>query len=178
MTTTPTSISQPAPLPKNGLSGSRLKFILAGGLIVAAIALLIGASTNSNSQYYLTIQELQSRAAEMGGREVRISGVVLGKTIQYDSKNLVLTFEIANIPGDQKEVDKRGGIAKVLHDAANDPSLPRLKVVYHGALPDLMKDEAQAILTGKLASDGSFNAAELLLKCPTRYSDSVPNQVK
>jgi cytochrome c-type biogenesis protein CcmE len=166
------------PVRKNGFSGPRLKFILAGGLIVAAIALLIGASTSSNSQYYLTIQELQSRAAEMGGREVRISGVVLGKTIQYDNKNLVLTFEIANIPGDQKEVDARGGIAKVLHDAAADSSLPRLKVIYHGALPDLMKDEAQAILTGKLAADGSFTATELLLKCPTRYEDSVPAQVK
>ena len=45
-------------------------------------------------------------------------------------------------------------------------------------MPDLMKDEAQAILTGKLASDGTFNASELLLKCPTRYGDAVPNQVK
>jgi cytochrome c-type biogenesis protein CcmE len=178
MTAESPSIPKSNPSRKNGLSGSRLKFIFAGGLIVAAIALLIGASTSSNSQYYLTIQELQSRAAQMGGQEVRISGVVLGKTIQYDSKNLVLTFEIANIPGDQKEVDARGGIAKVLHDAASDSSLPRLKVVYHGALPDLMKDEAQAILTGKLASDGTFNASELLLKCPTRYQDSVPTQAK
>jgi len=178
MTSTPISIPQSAPAHKKGLSGSRLKFILAGGLIVAAIALLIGASTSSNSQYYLTVQELQTRAAEMTGREARISGVVLGKSIQYDNKNLVLTFEIANIPGDQKEVDARGGIAKVLHDAAVDPSLPKIKVVYHGAMPDLMKDEAQAILTGKLASDGTFNASELLLKCPTRYGDAVPNQVK
>ena len=178
MTSSPVSIPQPVPARKSGWSGPRLKFILAGALIAAAIALLIGASTSSHSQYYLTIAELQTRAVEMGGKEVRISGVVLGKTIQYDSKNLVLTFDIANIPGDQKEVDAHGGIAKVLHDAAQDPSLPRLKVVYHGALPDLMKDEAQAILTGKLGSDGSFNATELLLKCPTRYADSVPNQVK
>jgi cytochrome c-type biogenesis protein CcmE len=178
MTATPSSFSTTNPVRKSWYSGSRLKFILAGVLIVAAIGLLIGASTSSNSQYYLTIQELQARAAQMSGQEVRISGVVLGKSIAYDNKNLVLTFDIANIPGDQKEVDARGGIAKVLHDAAQDPSLPRIKVVYHGAMPDLMKDEAQAILTGKLQSDGSFNATELLLKCPTRYQDSVPGQVK
>ena len=177
-TATPSSVSAAKPIHKGWFSGSRLKFILAGGLIVVAIGLLIGASTSSNSQYYLTIQELQSRSAAMSGQEVRISGAVLGKTIAYDSKNLVLTFEIANIPGDQKEVDARGGIAKVLHDAANDPGLPHLKVVYHGAVPDLLKDEAQAIITGKLQADGSFNATELLLKCPTRYQDSVPAQVK
>jgi cytochrome c-type biogenesis protein CcmE len=178
MTTSSTSIPNPVPVQKKWFAGMRLKFILAGGLIVAAIALLIGASTGANSQYYLTIQELQSRAAEMNGREVRISGAVLGKTIQYDDKNLVLTFEIANIPGDQKEVDARGGIARVLHEAANDPSLAHLQVVYHGAEPDLLKDEAQAILTGKLDSGGRFNATELLLKCPTRYQDSMPGQVK
>jgi cytochrome c-type biogenesis protein CcmE len=178
MTATPSSFPTARPVRKGWFTGPRLKFILAGGLIVAAIILLIGASTSSNSQYYLTIQELQTRSAEMAGREVRISGVVLGKSIAYDNKNLVLTFEIANIPGDQKEVDARGGIAQVLHDAAHDPSLSRIKVVYHGALPDLLKDEAQAILTGKLQADGSFNATELLLKCPTRYQDSVPAQVK
>jgi cytochrome c-type biogenesis protein CcmE len=173
-----TTSTDPIPSPKRWFAGARLKFILAGVLIAAAIMLLIGASTGSNSQYYLTIQELETRAVEMRGREVRISGVVLGKTIQYDDKNLVLTFDIANIPGDQKEVDARGGIAKVLHEAASDPSLAHLKVVYHGAKPDLLKDEAQTILTGKLDGDGRFTASELLLKCPTRYQDSVPGQVK
>jgi cytochrome c-type biogenesis protein CcmE len=178
MTTSHVNIPQSVPARKKGLTGSRIKFLLAGGLIVTAIALLIGASTSSNSQYYLTVAELQTRSGEMTGREARISGAVLGKTIQYDNKQLILSFEIANIPGDQKEVDARGGIAKVLHEAAGDPSLAKIRVVYHGAMPDLMKDEAQAILTGKLAADGTFNASELLLKCPTRYGDAVPEQAK
>jgi cytochrome c-type biogenesis protein CcmE len=39
-----------------------------------------------------------------------------------------------------------------------------------------MRDEAQAIMTGRLGSDGIFYAEELLLKCPTKYEEAVPEQ--
>ena len=41
-------------------------------------------------------------------------------------------------------------------------------VVYKGVKPDLLKDEAQAIMTGRIDSSGVFTANELLLKCPTK----------
>jgi cytochrome c-type biogenesis protein CcmE len=50
-------------------------------------------------------------------------------------------------------------------------------VVYKGVKPDLLKDEAQAIMTGKIGADGTFTATELLLKCPSRYEEAVPSQV-
>jgi cytochrome c-type biogenesis protein CcmE len=108
---------------------------------------------------------------------VRVSGAVVGSTIQYDSNTLTLRFTIANTPGDQKEVDKLGGLAAVLHQAVTDPTAPRLQVVYKGVKPDLLRNEAQAIMTGKVGQDGVFTAEELLLKCPTKYEDAVPNQV-
>jgi len=64
----------------------------------------------------------------------------------------------------------------VLYVAVNDPARQRIKIVYIGPKPDLLRNEAQAILTGKLGEDGVFYAEELLLKCPTRYEDSVPQQ--
>jgi cytochrome c-type biogenesis protein CcmE len=64
----------------------------------------------------------------------------------------------------------------VLHAAVNDPTQPRLKVVYNGVKPDLLKNEAQAIMTGKLGADGVFYAQELLLKCPTKYEEALPQQ--
>ncbi|MGB9641322.1 MAG: cytochrome c maturation protein CcmE [Anaerolineales bacterium] len=39
-----------------------------------------------------------------------------------------------------------------------------------------MKNEAQAIMTGKLGTDGIFYAQELLLKCPTKYEEALPQQ--
>jgi cytochrome c-type biogenesis protein CcmE len=51
-----------------------------------------------------------------------------------------------------------------------------MKVVYVGPKPDLLRDEAQAIMTGHIGEDGVFYADELLLKCPTKYQEAVPSQ--
>jgi cytochrome c-type biogenesis protein CcmE len=51
-------------------------------------------------------------------------------------------------------------------------------VVYSGVRPDLLRNEAQAIMTGRMGSDGKFHAEELLLKCPTKYEEAVPAQVE
>ncbi len=157
-------------------SGGRVKFIIGGLLIVAAVVYLIASSLQSSSQYFLTVQELQGKGSAIVGRDVRVSGAVIGSTIQYDANTLTLKFTVANIPGDQNEIDRLGGLAAVLHQAVINPNTPRLQVVYKGVKPDLLRDEAQAIMTGKLSQDGAFYASELLLKCPTKYQDAVPNQ--
>lgn len=162
-------------LPRSAASG-RAKFIVGGLLIISAVVYLIISSTQSNSQYYLTVEELNQRKQELIGRDVRVSGVVLGDTIQYDPQTLHLTFTVAHVPGDNKEIEAQGGMANVLHTAALDTSLPRLQVVYNDVKPDLLKNEAQAIMTGKLGADGVFYADELLLKCPSRYEEALPEQ--
>lgn len=156
----------------------RLKFIIGGILIFAAIAYLVISSTLANAQYFLTVDELLTRSSSLKNREVRIAGVVLGDTIEEDPQNLVIRFTVAHIPGDNAEIELRGGLANVLHQSALDSSLPRVLVEYHGARPDLLKNEAQAIMTGKLDENGIFQAEELLLKCPTRYEEAVPQQSK
>ena len=52
-----------------------------------------------------------------------------------------------------------------------------MEIVYNGVKPDLLRNEAQAIMTGRLGQDGKFYADELLLKCPTKYEEAVPQQV-
>lgn len=157
-------------------SSGRLKFLIGGGLIVLAVVYLITSSLQNTSQYFLTIKELQGKGSSIVGRDVRISGAVMGDSIQYDADSLTLKFTVANTPGDQKEVDRLGGLAVVLHQAVIDPNAEHLQVVYKGVKPDLLRNEAQAIMTGKLGEDGVFYAQELLLKCPTKYEDAVPNQ--
>lgn len=157
-------------------SNSRLKFIIGGLLIVAAVVYLIVSSTQASAQYFLTIDELNAKGSEVIDRELRLSGAVLGDSIQYDPQTLTLTFTVANIPGDNKEIEARGGLAEVLHQAVEDPTQARLQVVYNGVKPDLLRHEAQAIMTGKVGTDGVFHANELLLKCPTKYEEAVPEQ--
>jgi cytochrome c-type biogenesis protein CcmE len=155
----------------------RLKFIIGGAFILAAIAYLIVSSMKANAEYFMTVDELQAKGQGMVGRNLRISGAVVGDTIQYDPQTLSLSFEIANVPGDNATIEAQGGLAAVLHAAVIDPARRRISVVYHGARPDLLRDEAQAIVTGHLGEDGVFQADELLLKCPTKYEQAVPNQV-
>jgi cytochrome c-type biogenesis protein CcmE len=159
-------------------TGGRMKFIIGGLLIVAAIIYLIVSSTQASAQYFLTVDELYSKGTEIQGRDVRISGAVIGDSIQYDPQTLNLTFTVASIPGDNKEIEAQGGLAAVLHAAVTDSSRQKINVVYNGPKPDLLRNEAQAIITGKMETDGVFQADELLLKCPTKYEEAVPNQVE
>lgn len=156
--------------------GGRLKFILGGLLILAAVVYLIVSSSQANAQYFLTIGELQANPAANTNRSLRVSGAVLGDTIQYDPQTLQLSFEVAHVTGDNSEIEAQGGLAAVLHEAVIDPSRPHMKVIYTGPKPDLLRNEAQAIMTGKLGEDGVFYAEELLLKCPTKYEEAVPAQ--
>lgn len=154
----------------------RNKFIIGGVLILAAVVYLIASSTQASAEYFMTVDELNAQGASAVNKSVRLSGAVLGDTIQYDASTLTLTFEVAHVPGDNAEIEALGGLAVVLHDAVIDPTRSRVKVVYEGVMPDLLRNEAQAIMTGRLGEDGVFHAEELLLKCPTKYEEAVPEQ--
>lgn len=155
----------------------RMKFVIGGLLILAAVVYLIFSSTQANAEYFMTVNELNAQGQSVSGRNLRVSGAVVGSTIQYDPQTLTLTFEVAHVPGDNRQIEAEGGLAAVLHAAVTDSNRARLKVIYTGPKPDLLKDEAQAIMTGQLGADGVFRADELLLKCPTKYQEAVPSQV-
>ena len=155
----------------------KTKFVAAGLMIVAAVVYLIVSSTGSTAHYFLTIEEVQTTGNENVGKNLTISGAVLGDTIVYDSSAPQVTFTVVQMPGDPKEVERAGGLAAVLNAAVNDSAAPRLEVVYDDVKPDLLQHEAQAIMRGQLGDDGRFYADEVLLKCPTRYEEDVPEQV-
>ena len=152
------------------------KFVIGGILILGAVVFLIWSSTAASAEYFLTIDELNAKGSSIVDKNLRVSGAVIGDSIQYDAQNLTLSFEVAHVPGDNAELETEGGLAEALHQAVIDPSRARMKVVYVGPKPDLLRNEAQAIMTGHVATDGTFYAEELLLKCPTRYEQAVPDQ--
>jgi len=152
------------------------KFVIGGILILAAVVFLIWTSTAASAEYFLTVDELNAKGSNIVDKNLRVSGAVIGDSIQYDAPNLTLSFEVAHVPGDNAALETEGGLAEALHQAVMDPSRSRIKVVYVGPKPDLLRNEAQAIMTGHVAADGTFYAEELLLKCPTRYEEAVPDQ--
>jgi cytochrome c-type biogenesis protein CcmE len=142
-------------------NNSRVKFLVGGVIILAAVGYLIVSSFGSSAQYFLTVEELRTKGADIIGDDVRISGVVNGDSISYDPQSLRLEFDVV--------------------DSLDDVSSP-LHVVYIGPKPDLMQHEAQAIIEGQWSDDGVFyahnRADSLLLKCPTRYEEEFPEQVE
>ncbi|MCC6498661.1 MAG: cytochrome c maturation protein CcmE [Anaerolineales bacterium] len=152
------------------------KFVIGGLLILAAVVFLIVNATAGSAQYFMTVDELVAKGSDAVDKNVRVSGAVIGDTIQYDPQTLTLTFEVAHVPAEQAELEDEGGLAEALHEAVMDPARTRIPVVYVGVKPDLLRHEAQAIVTGSLGADGIFHAEELLLKCPTRYEEAVPDQ--
>jgi cytochrome c-type biogenesis protein CcmE len=159
-------------IPIKVAGNERIKFVVGGVLLLAAVIYLIASGTMSGARYFITIDDLLNSDTYVG-QSVRISGAVDGSTIVYDGNNLILDFTIVNIP------ETTDNLALTLHNAVLDTSASRIRVHIEGQVkPDLLQHEAQAILSGELRADGTFYATELLLKCPSRYEENIPQQVQ
>ncbi|MBN2003611.1 MAG: cytochrome c maturation protein CcmE [Anaerolineae bacterium] len=154
---------------------SKTTFIIAGLLILAAVLYLLINSTGDAAHYYLTVAEVLRLDAAAQQRAITVSGAVLDGSIVYDEPG-VLNFTIVQIPGDPHEIERAGGLEPAIHAALNDSDAPVLDIVYRGSPPDMLRPEAQAIVSGRLGADGRFYADELRLKCPSRYEETLPTQ--
>lgn len=151
--------------------GERIKFLIGGGLILVAVAYLVLSGMLTGSRFFISVEELLADP-QLQGQSVRITGAVVGPTINIDSSdpsNTIIEFTIAHIPTNAND------LAEVLNIAANDPTETQLKVYVAGQpKPELLQHEAQAILTGSLGSDGVFYASIMNFKCPSRFEDGGP----
>lgn len=153
-------------------SRERWKFLLGGVLMLGAVVYLLVSGTAAGAHYFVTVESLVANPEQVG-ETVRVSGAVIGDSIVYDGDNLILDFTVAHIPEDVDD------LAHTLYLAANDPNAITMPVHMENEVkPDLLTHEAQAILTGELGDDGVFYASELLLKCPSRYDEKLPEQVQ
>jgi cytochrome c-type biogenesis protein CcmE len=137
------------------------KYLLGLSLIGAAAIFLVVTGFMGNASYVLTISDLRNRSDKGVDVSARITGAVIFESVLYDIRNNQphLEFDV---------VDTEDQIGK---------QTP-LRIVYEGPKPDLLQPHAQAIVEGHLGADGKFYADNLLLKCPTRYEDQFPNQIK
>ncbi len=138
---------------------NRLKFIIGGVLLVAAIAYLVVNAMSGNTQLYKTVNEYYAEQGRLTDRDLRIAGVVVGDSIQFievDAQTTRLEFDV---------VDDLDNPEPKLHIVAiNEPK------------PDLLQHKAQALIEGRADENGVFmvNPGGLLLKCPTRYEELDP----
>jgi len=156
--------------PPKRAGSDRWKYLIGGVLILGAVAYLIITGTLSGASYFITVDQLMNDPAYVG-HSVRLSGAVIGDTIHYDEQTLLIEFTVANVPTQIQD------LGAALHSAVGDPNATHLQVrVEKTVKPDLLQNEAEAILTGTLGTDGIFHATELNLKCPSRFVESGPSQ--
>ena len=158
----PTIASKPAVL-------DRLKYLVGGVALLSAVGILIFSGMLTGTRYFISVDELLADS-EYVSQSVRITGAVIGSSIDYNSETLDLNFTVANI------LIETTDLALVLHTAVEDETATRLNIkMTNQVMPDLLQNEAQAILTGYLDADGNFYADSLLLKCPSRFGEEMPD---
>jgi len=145
----------------------RSRFFVGAGLIAAAVAYLIYAAIQNTSEYYMTVNEVAARQANLGGQALRVAGRVSPGTISWDPVTLTLKFGIYEIP----DVDNDSGVQKV---AVTVP--PAFDVTCVGQpKPDMFAPNKDVIVEGKLAGAGAISATQVMTSCPSKYK---PKQVK
>lgn len=150
-------MAQSTSIPTVQVSGratnKKIKFIIGGVMIALAVVYLIYTGIQSTSAYFLTVDELYAKGEAMQNRTVRVAGDVDASTIDFNNRDLVLTFAVTSDTGE------------------------RMNVVFNGPKPDQMREGAEAILEGKYDGE-TFTAQSLLLKCPSRYEEKGIEQVQ
>jgi cytochrome c-type biogenesis protein CcmE len=121
----------------------RLALIVAG--IVACVGFLLAVTLSSKRGlvYYYTVSEFRDLAGSRDGG-IRINGKVEDGSI----------------------VRKPGGMDVRFSVTDGKAALP---VEYHGVVPATFVDGADVVVEGGLRPDGTFEASNLLAKCPSKY---------
>jgi cytochrome c-type biogenesis protein CcmE len=128
-----------------------LKFLLAGALILSAVAWLAVSGARDTKQYYVTIAELQGMGNKAYTVHLRVAGNVAPGSITRSGPNADFTLL------------EQGKTLRVSYTGAEPP-------------PDTFKDDAQALAIGTFGRDGTFHATQLQAKCASKYAPANPGQ--
>ena len=149
----------PAHLGERARSKYNVRFLAGGALLLAFVAFLIFQmvmATRTTGAYYMTVGELRAAGPGLVGERVRVSGIVVAGSEDWNPQEVTLKFAIAD---------------------EGDTSGSDLQIVYYDPRPDNFQRAASAIVEGELLPDGTFLAQNLLLKCPSRY-DEEPTEIR
>jgi len=128
----------------------RTKFLIGGALILGVAGYLMASSINETGEYYLTPTELSSKlVSDPGLRDV---GVKVGARV---------------VPGSIQRL--AGGKEYLFRVTDGTNTFP---VDYRGIAPDTFTDSVDVVVGGRMGTDGTFRATELLAKCASRYENA------
>ena len=128
--------------------------LLAGlGVLMAGILALVFSGGEEAVTYSYTVEDLKTKAADVGERQVRVQGNLVSGTLVRRDNPCEYRFQMRNIG------DKTGEPLKV--------SYPQCVV------PDQFRDVKGVVVEvtaeGRMAADGHLEASKIFAKCPSKY---------
>jgi cytochrome c-type biogenesis protein CcmE len=126
------------------MSSPKLKFILGGAVVVAALTWLGFVGFQESKAYYVTVEEFSQLQGQLQGKTLKVAGDVVDGSIDRTKPQMEF---IINSEG------------KTL----------RVRYVGKDIVPDTFKDGSKALVEGSMASDGIFQARHIEAKCASKY---------
>jgi len=121
----------------------RLALIVAGLAALALAAALVFNALRSNMMFFFSPSQVASHEAPRA-QAFRLGGLVEAGSLQRGADGLTVSFVVTDL-------------------------VHRIPVRYSGLLPDLFREGKGVVVAGRLESDGSFSATEVLAKHDENY---------
>jgi len=129
------------------LMGPRAKLGFAFVLVAAALAYFAFTAFEGATVDYLTVAQVTDQAPTASDRQVGVTGKLVQDSYVRDADGLTARFAIKDEDGnDVLDVTYKGEIGQVFFN-----------------------DHSEIILQGQKLADGSFHAANLTVRCPSKY---------
>lgn len=145
--------------------GPTVKIILSLLVIGGAATYLLASTmaTGDSLTYFHNADDVIAEPQTLKGQKIRVGGFVEKGSILQKKGTLEYRFEVRPVEEMIKHASARG---------------KTMTVAYTGIVPDTFKDDAQVIVGGKIADDGTFAATDLVAKCPSKYEAVEKGQGK
>jgi cytochrome c-type biogenesis protein CcmE len=135
------------------MRGPRLKFMVGGAVVLAALVWLGFVGFQESKAYYITVNEYATMHSQLQGKTVKVAGDVVQGSI--DRGKIPMEFVISS---QGQEL--------------------RVRYVGKDVIPDTFKDGSQALVEGVVSQTGVFQASHIEAKCASKYEAEYAKKTK
>jgi cytochrome c-type biogenesis protein CcmE len=119
--------------------------VLLGGLVVVGALIWLGfVGFQESKAYYITVDEYSSMQDSVDGKTLKLAGEVVAGSIDRTKPHMEFML-------------------------ANQDKTIRVQYVGNEIIPDTFKDGTRALVEGKAAPGGIFQASHIEAKCASKY---------
>jgi len=126
------------------MKGRKVKYLIAGVIVLAALAGLVYSGVRESMVYFYTPTEIREKADAVRGKALRVGGMVVEGSVRWDAQQVLLTFALTD-------------------GQSNVP------VRHKGTAPDLFKEGAGAVVEGTWAPEGYLRSSAIMAKHSEEY---------